>query len=373
MWIERNTKCTAVKKDGHRCKLHAPKGDIRCEHHSFGIMSFLRNPFLAMGTYTAEYFPKNHHPACDRTGQNDCDCPDKTTGELLLETFNRALQASLEDTTEYKAEFRARHELITTIVGMAYDDMTVSQMWLPPHSHWRQFRFQVWDKSAKRLVWIKCFDNFRNNDHGKAALLRRLRESKPIKVFYMTSKFLNPRNIGPDPTSKMGGKKFKQKSLMRHYNNNFLGQELYFDVDFKMDSFDDSAQMTKRVIGWLTRKFGVTIEDLTIVFSGGKGFHVIWYGWDISHAEPHHQQTYQNILTGKAGKVPSVYLQRLHKKIKTEYIEELKSEGILVDYEVTRDPRRIIRLPGSIHHKGRLCSIISYEELDNFMPPDPIW
>ena len=195
---------------------------------------------------------------------------------------------------------------------------------------------------------------------------------KPLKVFYMTSKFLNPRSVGPDPTSKTGLKKFKKKNLMRVYNNNFLGQELYFDVDFKMDSFDDSAKMTKRVVDWLSRKFGVTPEDLTIVFSGGKGFHVIWYGWDISHAPAYHQLTYQTIMSGKKG-VPSVYLQRLHKKIKTEYIEELKAEGILVDYEVTRDPRRIIRLPGTIHHKGRPCKIISYEELDDFTPPDPLW
>lgn len=372
MWITQNTKCTAIKKDGHRCKLVAKPGDIRCEHHAYEVMSFLRNPFLATGLYT-QYFPKNHHPACDRTGQNDCDCEDKTVGQLLLESFNRALQASLEDTPEFKREYRYRHELITQIVGMTYDRMTIDDMWLPPDSHWRQFRFQVWEPRAKRLVWKKCFDNFRNNDEGKAALLKRLRQMKPIKVFYMTSKFLNPRNVGPDPTSKMGLKKFKKKNLMRHYNNNFLGQELYFDVDFKMDSFDDSAQMAKRVVNWLVKKFSVTPEDLTIVFSGGKGFHVIWYGWNISHAEPHHRQTYENIISGKAGRVPSVYLQRLHKKIKTEYIEELKSEGILVDYEVTRDPRRIIRLPGSIHHKGRLCKIIKYEDLDNFEAPTPLW
>ena len=372
MWTTKNTKCTAVKKDGHRCKLTAKPGDIRCEHHAYEAMSFLRNPFLATGLYT-QYFPKNHHPACDRTGQNDCDCPDKTTAQLLLESFNRALQASLEDTPEYKFEFRQRHELITTKVGMTYDSLTVDDMFLPPDSHWRQFRFQVWESKAKRLVWKKVFDNFRNNEHGKKALLKRLRQMKPIKVFYMTSKFLNPRSVGPDPTSKMGGKKFKKKNLMRHYNNNFLGQELYFDVDFKMDSFDDSAKMTKRVVEWLTRKFSITPEDLTIVFSGGKGFHVIWYGWDISQAEPHHQVTYKNILSGESGKVPSVYLQRLHRKIKTEYIEELKAEGILVDYEVTRDPRRIIRLPGTIHHKGRPCKIISYEELDDFIPPEKIW
>ena len=118
----------------------------------------------------------------------------------------------------------------------------------------------------------------------------------------------------------MGGKKFKQKSLMRHYNNNFLGQELYFDVDFKMDSFDDSAQMTKRVIGWLTRSLAVrAIEDLTIVLCG-KGFQgVIWYGWDISHAEPH-QQTYQNILTGKA--------VRFHLFIFNDYTRRLRQNTL---------------------------------------------
>ena len=143
-----------------------------------------------MGLLT-QYFPKNHHPACDRTGQNDCDCPDKPIGQILIESVNRAMKASLEDTPEYKEEQRQRYELLTTIVGNAYDDMTVDDMWLPPQSQWRQFRFQVWDSKSRKLVWKKVFDNFRNTQEGKKALLRRLREMKPLKVFYMTSKFLN--------------------------------------------------------------------------------------------------------------------------------------------------------------------------------------
>ena len=195
----------------------------------------------------------------------------------MLESFNRALQASLEDTPEYKAEYRARHELLTTMAGIEYDKLTVDDMFLPPDSQWRQFRFQVWESKAKlALFGRRSFDNFRNNEHGKKALLKRLRQMKPLKVFYMTSKFLNPRSVGPDPTSKTGLKKFKKKNLMRVYNNNFLGQELYFDVDFKMDSFDDSAEMTKRVVDWLGRKFGVTPEDLTIsCLAVERGFHVI--------------------------------------------------------------------------------------------------
>ena len=34
---------------------------------------------------------------------------------------------------------------------------------------------------------------------------------KPIKVFYMTSKFLNPRSVGPDPTSKMGERSSRKR------------------------------------------------------------------------------------------------------------------------------------------------------------------
>ena len=373
VWQTRTTKCSAVKKDGTQCKLKAEAGQMRCEHHSFDVMSFLRDPFTATGLHV-EFFPKNHHPACDRTGQNDCDCPDKPTKQLFLEAFNRSLQASLEDTREFKMEERERYELLTTLSGIAYDSMEPEDMWLPPHSHWRQFRFQVWDSRAGRLIWVKCFDTFRNTNEGKKALLQRLREMKPIKVFYMTSKFLRPQLVGPDPNSNRGWKKFKKRGLMRHYNNAFLGQELFFDVDFKMDSFDDAAAMTKRVVKWACDKFDITHEDLTIVFSGGKGFHVIWFGWDLKeHAPQKYIDTYNNLMAMKTGGPKFVQLQKLNKTVKTEYIKELQKLGILVDYEVTRDPRRIIRLPGSIHHKGRPCKIIAYEDLDDFIPPEPLW
>ncbi len=328
---------------------------------------------MAAGLH-AQYFPKHHHPACDRTGQNDCDCPDKTSGELFLESINKALQASLEDTKEYKEEYKQRYELLTTLSGIAYDNLSHEDMWLPPDSQWRQFRFQVWSRRSQRLIWVKCYDNFRNTNEGKKALLKRLRQLKPLKVFYMTSKFLNPRSIGPDPHSRSGAKKFKKKGMMPVYNNLFLGQELYFDVDFKMDSFDDSAAMTKRVVQWVCEKFSITPEDLTIVFSGGKGFHVIWYGWNMAdHAPQRFQDTYHSLMTRQSGGYISPQLQKLHRLVKTEYIEELKEAEVLVDYEVTRDTRRIIRLPGTYHHKGRRCTVIRYEDLDGFVAPEPIW
>ena len=42
----------------------------------------------------------------------------------------------------------------------------------------------------------------------------------------------------------------------------------------------------------------------------------------------------------------------------------MKDEGILIDYDVTPDPRRIIRLPGTVHGKTlRLCKIITEDNL----------
>ena len=47
-------------------------------------------------------------------------------------------------------------------------------------------------------------------------------------------------------------------------------------------------------------------------------------------------------------------------------MQELKDEGsLLLDWEVTIDPRRIIRLPGTVHGKTlRLCKIVDSSEIE---------
>ena len=60
--------------------------------------------------------------------------------------------------------------------------------------------------------------------------------------------------------------------------------------------------------------------------------------------------------------------------MKTWFVKRVKRDEILIDYDVTPDPRRIIRLPGTIHgKKGRLCQIIDPDELDTFEPSPPLW
>ena len=65
---------------------------------------------------------------------------------------------------------------------------------------------------------------------------------------------------------------------------------------------------------------------------------------------------------------------KISRNIKKRLIKKIRKKGILLDYEVTVDPRRIIRLPGSIHGKrGRVCRVITKEDLTDFDPGPTLW
>ena len=56
--------------------------------------------------------------------------------------------------------------------------------------------------------------------------------------------------------------------------------------------------------------------------------------------------------------------QNFSRFIKQRIVDDIKDEGILIDYDVTPDPRRIIRLPGTVHGKTlRLCKVITEDDL----------
>ena len=56
--------------------------------------------------------------------------------------------------------------------------------------------------------------------------------------------------------------------------------------------------------------------------------------------------------------------QNISRNFKRMLVEEMKRDGLLVDFEVTPDPRRIIRLPGTVHGKHMtVCKIISQDDL----------
>ena len=63
---------------------------------------------------------------------------------------------------------------------------------------------------------------------------------------------------------------------------------------------------------------------------------------------------------------PSGMRQNISRTWKKGIIERMKRDGLLVDFEVTPDPRRIIRVPGTVHGKKMtLCEVISEDDIYN--------
>tara|TARA_B110000881_G_C18134623_1_gene298509 strand:- start:125 stop:547 length:423 start_codon:yes stop_codon:yes gene_type:complete len=97
------------------------------------------------------------------------------------------------------------------------------------------------------------------------------------------------------------------------------------------------------------------------IFSGGKGFHLVRENWNSTEMNKEDTVQYQEVGATEGGN------QAWSKEVKSELISELKKLDceLLLDWEVTIDPRRIIRLPGTVHGKTlRLCTITSPEDFN---------
>mgnify|MGYP001192140846 FL=1 len=373
-WEHNYTRCDATKKDGTRCKLEAKPGEVFCEHHAYDLRSFIRNPLNVISLF-GKYFPKQHHPACDRKGANDCDCPALPLATLTARALRRCFDVSLRQTPEWKEQQRLVMRRRTRAIRRYYQNVDHNNLWLPPYAQWRQLRFFIWDERQQRMRVMKLLDTFKNDERGKKNLKRRLMQYAPHHVYYSTGAWYNPQSIGPDPLSKGGAKKFKKKGMSHVRNNTFFFRELYFDVDYEMETFEQSAAETKKLLEWYQEQDIVSDQEPVIVFSGGKGFHLIDFGWRLEpnlHGEA--KESIEKLYRAGNKHTPSAKLQRLDKAWKTWFVKRVKREGILIDYDVTPDPRRIIRLPGTIHGKrGRLCQVINADDLDDFEPSPPLW
>ena len=389
-------RCQGKKPDGKRCKVEVAEGQRLCEHHDTDLIAFVRKPEKCIEIMTGRY-PKIHHPACDRKGINDCDCPNYSKGAQVMKTIKKAFADSASVHRTYRKLTRKRMKLKVKKIKKYYNSISEKDLWLPVKPAWRQYRFFVWDNKQERVIVKIIKDNIRD----KKTLLKWLRKLTPLHVYYTTAAWMNPQGIGPDPFGKKGKNKFRKKGWsykLKSYHNNFLWQELYFDVDYCNADYNEGAKTLGSLIERLDGELGFTPEEeLTIVFSGGKGFHLIDTNWRTMNL------IYDDRMRRRLGIVPGggstkdamnavkeqfgfdlampEGRQNFSRFIKQQIVKEIKDEGILIDYDVTPDPRRIIRLPGTVHGKTlRLCKIISKDDLwydddgniVGYEPDDPI-
>ena len=389
-------RCKGVKPDGKRCKIQVPLDGSLCEHHDTDLEAFVRNPEKCIEVMSGRY-PKIHHPACDRKGVNDCECPSYSGGAQVMRTMQKAFKDSASYHPLYRKLNKMRMRVKVKKIRNYYNSISETDLWLPVKPAWRQYRFFVWDDKQERVVVRIIKDNIRD----KATLLRWLKRLAPIHVYYTTAAWMNPQGIGPDPFGKKGRNKFRKKGWSyktKTYHNNFLWQELYFDVDYCNADFNEGAKTLGSLMNALDEAPDMFSprEELTIVFSGGKGFHLVDTNWRTMDLIYNDKKINFGLFPANMSQDDKVqYLkmhaaidiarpedrQRFSRLIKQQIIDNLKDEGILIDYDVTPDPRRIIRLPGTVHGKTlRVCKIITENdllrneagEIVGYEPDDPI-
>lgn len=371
-WRTKETRCEAHTSSGKRCKLRVEAGEYLCEHHQTDLPHFVAQTGACVGIMQSR-FPKRHHPACDRKGQNDCNCHTYSNGALGMMALREAFKKSQELSPLYRKKRNLEHQLKVKKIRAYYNSITEAELWLPKDAGFRQFRFFIWDSKSERIVVRVIKDNFRH----KSTLLKWLRKLAPLHVYYTTSAWLNPQGIGPDPKGKHGKAKMKKKGwCLPQYHDTMLYQGLYFDVDYDNADYNEGVNMLMELKQELeSRGFNVWLNDRrrtekartyfngldmtnsNIVFSGSKGFHLIYEDWNYDRLLDKYADLYRwNHINNR---------QAFARDAKSELVDALKDDGsLLLDWEVTTDPRRIIRLPGTVHGKTlRLCKIVDSSEI----------
>mgnify|MGYP001045634213 FL=1 len=178
-----------------------------------------------------------------------------------------------------------------------------------------------------------------------------------------------------------------------------LKRDLYFDIDYDNKDYHQGIQMASELIHAINKHihcYEFKNIKQQIVFSGGKGFHLIINGYyDEALTYPGKRRLYNllNKVAIRKGQEKSTFLryscnhERKNAAIERHYksvVKTLQHEtDLLLDWMVTYDNRRIIRLPGSVHGKSlRVCREVNFSD-DNviktprgspigYIPHDPI-
>ncbi len=180
-------------------------------------------------------------------------------------------------------------------------------------------------------TFLKVHDRIRDG----ATLQQWLVRYRPSDVYYSTSCWLSPENIGRREKTPLSA-------------NIFLSSDIVFDIDrspFSLKNLELARRDTLELLGFCAdRNFPVKY----IAFSGSKGFHVVC-------SDPHRYDNPAPLAREDQAKA-----------VRREIIAEVQEDKINIDPKITADTRRIIRVPGTINSKaGYVCTVLTPFQLEN--------
>jgi len=212
-------------------------------------------------------------------------------------------------------------------------------LWLPPRATFRQFRVAL-ERTEGRPHFRKIDDRIRDSEVLRRWLLRLA----PSHVYFSTSRWLDPQRLGPRELRR-------RRAGYPVAHNVLLGQELYFDIDAPGD-LEGAKADASALLRFLSLE---GLRELALVYSGNKGFHVHAYDF-----EPRFMPHLPEDPRKREGAAQDA---------RADLVTRIVNAGIGIDVEVTMDPRRILRLPGTVHGKTfNICEFVDPAGLARFRP-----
>lgn len=213
---------------------------------------------------------------------------------------------------------------------------------LPPDPTKRQFRLAV-RRLDGRLTFVKLETRVRDPARLREELARR----RPHHVYFTTSTWLDPLRLGPRDFARA------RRPGYQVAHNVFLDQGLFFDIDVEGD-LATAAHHLVVLHDLLRSRWG--FRRFRAVYSGSKGFHLYVDDFSI-----------RDFVDG----VPAAPGARedLHPAVKARFTDAALRAGVAVDAAVTLDPRRVLRLPGTVHGKTlNRCEVVDLRRVESFVP-----
>ena len=204
-----------------------------------------------------------------------------------------------------------------------YARLQAKELILPCNSGWRAYRFEVYPGVFKKI---------KDRVYSKEQLLKHLREFNPVNAYYSIAQFLNPTVINK--------------------RSDWIPENLFLKTDFVVDIDEKDLAKAKKIVRKAYLLLSKRFMKTPLIRFTGRGWHVVVEeaAWS-NHCDPREREV--------------EWLSDL--KEATEFLVE---RGLEVDsqHNVTSDSRRIIKIPGTISHHGRVCRQIGLRELEFFEP-----
>lgn len=157
-------------------------------------------------------------------------------------------------------------------------------------------------------------------------LWKYIRNKKPDDCYFSTAYWTFPRNA----------------CTPKGFWN---GADLFFDLDSK----DLNLAREEAEIVYDDLQVGFGIQDIEMIFSGRKGYHVVGYGYD----DPVLTTKLRMLKTVERGMIANYFLNKFGKN------DKIEPRLTTIDREPTIDIHRLRRLPGTINSKsGTLCEVV---------------